>query len=92
MWVVVQVGVVAKTSPDAGGLIGKPLEEVQKLVLANGDQIYPLASSWHTCVDSDHDTCLACQEGNLGFYDPKTYRIERYKKDTARSAKANSGS
>ena len=75
MWIIVQLDIVTEASCDAGGLIGKSLEEVQKLVLENGDKIYPLASSWHTCIDWPRDICAACQEGELGPCDPKRYAI-----------------
>jgi len=76
MWILVQLGIVAKAGPDAKGLIGQSLEEVKKLVSQNGDQIYPVASSWHTCVDWPHEICGACQQGNLGPHDPRRYEIK----------------
>lgn len=75
-WVVVQHGKVIDAEARCRGFIGRTLDEVRHLILSHGDQIYRVASCWHTCVEWPWDDCEACKQGNPEPDRPQLYHID----------------
>lgn len=80
-WVVVQHGKVIDAEARCRGFVGRTLDEVTRLVLSHGDQIYRVSRFWHTCVDEGPwSECPACREGELGLYARAVYYIKAKQK------------
>ena len=80
-WVVVQHGKVVEAETRCRGFIGRTLDEVTRLVLSHGDQIYRVSLFEHTCVDEGPwSDCPACQGSDVGLYSCEMYYIEAKQK------------